>query len=75
VPDPPSIAALTARIAADIKRRGYSLISYEELRAAWPHDFGTAGQVAMVSMIARTQNWTFSYQESGVCFAPGKRAV
>jgi hypothetical protein len=70
VPEPPSIAALTSRIMTDMKRDGYSLISYEELRTAWPVQFGTAGQAAVMAMIARDQNWDHSYQDAGIVFTP-----
>jgi hypothetical protein len=68
VPEPPSIAALTARIMVDIKRDGYSLISYEELRTAWPTQWATAAQAGIMGMIAIDQNLNFSYQRSGVVF-------
>jgi hypothetical protein len=70
VPDPPSSADLKARIIADIKRDGYSLISYEELRDAWPKEFATAMQFGIISMIAKEEQWSFEFLPGGVRFAP-----
>jgi len=68
VPDPPNIRDLKARITADIKRQGYSLISYDELKAAWPEAFATAAQLAAISMMADEENWMFEFVTFGVLF-------
>jgi hypothetical protein len=70
MPDPPSSADLKARIVADIKRQGFSLIRYEELRAGWPDQFGTAMQLGVISMIAKEESWSFEFLPGGVRFAP-----
>ena len=68
MPDPPSIRDLKARITADIKRQGYSLISYDELKSAWPEAFATAAQFATISMIADEERWQFEFVSFGVLF-------
>jgi hypothetical protein len=68
VPDPPSIRDLTARISADIERQGYSLISYDELKSAWPEAFATAAQFAAISMMASDEKWEFEFVSFGVLF-------
>lgn len=68
MPDPPSLTDLKKRITADVKRQGYSLISYDELRAAWPEAFATAAQFAAISMIANEEKWQFEFVSFGVLF-------
>ena len=68
--DPPSSADLKARIIADIKRDGFSLIRYEELKAAWPREFGTTSQFAVIAMISREEGWKFQFVPEGVRFTP-----
>lgn len=59
---------LKARITADIKRQGYSLISFDEMKSAWPEAFATAAQLATISMMADEENWAFEFVSFGVLF-------
>ncbi len=68
MPDPPSIQDLKARITADLKRQGYSLISYDELKSAWPEAFATAAQFGAISMMADEENWAFEFVTFSVLF-------
>jgi hypothetical protein len=70
VPDPPRSADLKARIIVDIKRDGYSLVRYDELRAAWPGEFGTVMQFTMIATIAEEERWNFEFLSAGVRFTP-----
>ncbi len=70
MPDPPRVADLKARIIADIKREGQSLIGYTELREAWPKQFASTVQFNMISKIAEEEGWTFEFVATGVRFTP-----
>jgi hypothetical protein len=70
VPNPPRRADLKARIIVQIKRDGYSFIAYDELRAAWPGEFATAMQFAVISGIAQEENWNFEFLGGGIRFTP-----
>ena len=73
MPDPPKSADLKARIIADIKRSGQSLITYAELRAAWPDDFATVRQITVIAMLAREEKWNFEFATNGVRFTPATK--
>jgi hypothetical protein len=68
VPKPPRIADLKARIAAQIRRDGFSFISHEELSSAWPNEFGSAMLFGLLTGIAADEDWVLEYQSSGVRF-------
>lgn len=68
MPDPPTSADLKARILADIRRDGYSLITYAEFNAAWPGQFGTVRQISLITMIAREESLQFEFLPPGVRF-------
>jgi hypothetical protein len=55
---------------ADIRRDGYCLLSYEEIRTAWPGEFGSAAQAALMALLARDSHCEHTYQEQGVLFRP-----
>jgi hypothetical protein len=74
MPDPPSLRDLKARITADVKRQGYSLISYDELRSAWPKAFATAAQFAAIGMMANEEDWQFEFVSFGVLFKAAAKA-
>lgn len=70
MPDPPSTADLKARILTQIRRDGSSLVSYEELRAAWPDEFGTVLQFSLIETIASEEQWNFAFLPEGIRFTP-----